>query len=196
MRRRGTLRVTAGALGGRLLRVPPGQGTRPPLDRVRVALFDALGDWIVGRVVLDLFAGAGSLGIEALSRGASRCVFVESGRRALEALRANVAALGIENRSRILARNARAGAPAGEGTFGLVFLDPPYPGWREEGMPDVVLPLRSLAARGVLEDDARILLRCPAAVAAAPLPNGLRLLERRPYGTTAILVLGAVAPGE
>nr|WP_294546770.1 RsmD family RNA methyltransferase [uncultured Rhodopila sp.] len=104
------MRIVAGAWRGRTLVAPPGQGTRPTADRVRQALFDMLmhAEWggreaIEGAAVLDVFAGTGALGLEALSRGAATACFIESDAAALKALRANVAACKAENRTRVLA---------------------------------------------------------------------------------------------
>ena len=124
-------RIVAGAWRGRRLVAPAGAGTRPTADRVRQALFDMLvhAPWggrglIEGALVLDAFAGTGALGLEALSRGAARAVFMERDRAALAALRANIAACAAEDRCVVLAGDVLA-APAGE-RCGLVFLDPPY----------------------------------------------------------------------
>src|SRR5258708_36248773 len=123
------MRVIAGAYGGRRLQAPRGQATRPTAARVREAFFSILGD-IDELSVLDLFAGSGALGIEALSRGAARAVFVERAPRALDALRANLEALGIErDRADVRALDARAAARTARArgeTYDLVFLDPPY----------------------------------------------------------------------
>src|SRR3954447_9655647 len=91
-----TMRVIAGTYGGRRLRAPAGTDTRPTSDRVREALFSVLGERVEGARVLDLFAGSGALGIEALSRGAAGATFVDSAPAALKAVRANLAALGAE----------------------------------------------------------------------------------------------------
>jgi 16S rRNA (guanine966-N2)-methyltransferase len=123
------VRILAGALKGRRLATPRGATTRPTADQVRIALMDALMPRLPGARVLDLFAGAGGVGLEALSRGAAEAAFVERDARALAALRANVAALGVEARARVvrddvlraLPRLRRAGA-----RFDVVFLDPPY----------------------------------------------------------------------
>jgi len=141
------VRIIAGALKGRRLRTPRGETTRPTADQVRIALMDALAPRLPGARVLDLFAGAGGVGLEALSRGAAHATFVERDARAVAALRANIAALGVEGRARVvrddvaraLARLARAGE-----TFDVVFLDPPY---------DTALAAETLAALG----DARLL---------------------------------------
>src|SRR3954471_13968009 len=119
------MRVIAGAWKGRPLRAPPGRDTRPTADRVREALFSVLGD-VGGLRVLDLFAGSGALGIEALSRGAASAVFVERAPAALKALQSNLSALEIEARvhsgdARAFVRKARAARE----TYDLVFLDPP-----------------------------------------------------------------------
>jgi 16S rRNA (guanine966-N2)-methyltransferase len=132
--KRGVLRVIAGEFRGARIQAPPGRGTRPITDRVKETLFNILGSrfgtpgHLPPVLVLDAFAGSGALGIESLSRGAQRCIFIERGREALPALRGNVAHLRIESRSAIVAANAWSFAPvvaAGEG-FGLVFVDPPY----------------------------------------------------------------------
>lgn len=121
------MRVVAGTLGGRRLRAPPGTGTRPTSDRVREAVFSMLGADVVGARVLDLFAGSGALGIEALSRGAASVVFVERERRALGVLRENLRALEVtaEVRPGDALRALGEAARAGE-AYDLVLLDPPY----------------------------------------------------------------------
>src|SRR6185369_7871918 len=94
------MRIIAGRLGGRRLAAPRGSATRPTTDRVREALFSALGD-VTGALVCDLYAGTGALGIEALSRGARRAVFIESARPALAALRRNLADLDLDDAARV-----------------------------------------------------------------------------------------------
>ncbi len=123
------MRIVAGAYGGRRIVAPPGDTTRPTSDRVREALFSMLGP-LDDAVVLDLYAGSGALGLEALSRGAARAVFVERDRRALAVLHANVATLGL-CAGRAVVRSGDAGrvardAVAGGEAYDLVFLDPPY----------------------------------------------------------------------
>jgi 16S rRNA (guanine(966)-N(2))-methyltransferase RsmD len=126
------MRIIGGADRGRRLKAPRGLRTRPTGDRVRVTLFDILGPAVAGTRVLDLFAGTGAVGIEALSRGAARAVFVERDRDALRALRANLAALGLgRDAARVVGADALAALPvlaASEAPFDLVFLDPPYAG--------------------------------------------------------------------
>ncbi len=120
------MRVVAGALGGRRLIAPDGTSTRPTTDRVREAIFNSLGSSGVldGAVVADLFAGSGAVGIEALSRGAARCVFVERDRAALRALNDNLDALDLGGSSKVLASDALS--VVGTIDADIVFADPPY----------------------------------------------------------------------
>jgi 16S rRNA (guanine966-N2)-methyltransferase len=121
------VRVIAGELRGRRLRAPDGDGTRPMLDRVREALFATLQPWIEGAFVLDLFAGSGALGIEALSRGARRVRFVERAAPACQCLAGNVAELGLDDAVELVRGDAFQRGTWGERPADVVFLDPPYP---------------------------------------------------------------------
>jgi len=120
------MRVVAGELGGRRLVTPPGTATRPTTDRVREAIFNSLGSagLLEGALVADLFAGSGAVGIEALSRGADRCVFVERDRAALDALNDNLDALDLRDRSKVLASDAMSVVATIDAD--IVFADPPY----------------------------------------------------------------------
>src|SRR5215218_2257874 len=120
------MRVIAGTYGGRRLQAPPGTDTRPTADRVRESLFSILRERVHDARVLDLFAGSGALGIEALSRGAKEAVFVDSAHGAVAAIRENLEKLGIEGL--VHRRDALAWLAAAEGAqpFELVFADPPY----------------------------------------------------------------------
>ncbi len=179
------MRVIAGRFGGRRLSAPRGAGTRPTADRVREALFSMLGP-LDGLAVLDLFAGTGALGIEALSRGAAAAVFVERDRLALDALRENLAALGLDPDADAPAEvrsqdafAALAGAAAGGETYDLIFLDPPYAqalAWGPklaQALPDVLAPEGLV----VVESDRR-----------APLAVGLPVRRQRRYGDTSITI--------
>jgi 16S rRNA (guanine966-N2)-methyltransferase len=121
------MRVVAGALRGRNIKAPDGDATRPTTDRTREAVFNALAsmDVIDDAVVLDLYAGSGAMGIEALSRGARRCTFIERDRRALDAVRANVTHLGLGDRSSVLAGDVMVSVVAQRGVD-LALVDPPY----------------------------------------------------------------------
>lgn len=120
------MRIIGGAWRSRLIAFPQRPGLRPTPDRVRETLFNWLGQELTGRTCLDLFAGSGALGFEALSRGAARVVMVESDRRALEALRANAARLGAANNLEVAAADALQFLRSDRRAFDLIFLDPPY----------------------------------------------------------------------
>jgi len=119
------MRIIGGSARGRPLRAPKGNETRPTRDRVRQSLFDVLGQRCDGLRVLDLFAGSGALGLEALSRGAASAVFVEAARPAVQALEANIAALGADT-ARLVRMDARHYLERPGDGFDLVFIDPPY----------------------------------------------------------------------
>ncbi len=178
------MRVIAGRFGGRRLIAPRGSGTRPTADRVREALFSMLGP-IEGAHVLDLFAGTGALGIEALSRGAAAAVFVERDRDALLALNSNLAALGLQEAAQVRSRDALAAmadALARGETYDLVFLDPPYAQAQALG-PRIGQDLPSLLSAGgtvVVEADRR-----------APLAIELPVRRQRRYGDTSITIHGS-----
>ncbi len=123
------MRVIAGEMGGRRIKAPKGHRTRPTADRVREALFSAVAPWLRGAQVLDLYAGSGAVGIEALSRGAAWAVFVESDARAVQVIRENLAALKVADHARLIrsdALRAIAGLASAGNRFDLIFLDPPY----------------------------------------------------------------------
>ena len=124
------MRVIAGTARGRRLKAPPGRSTRPTSDRVREALFSSLRDQTPEAVVLDLFAGTGAVGIEALSRGAAHAVFVENDPSALAALKDNLAAAGVADRATVIRSDAAAFAArpprSAAGPFTIVYCDPPY----------------------------------------------------------------------
>jgi 16S rRNA (guanine966-N2)-methyltransferase len=176
------MRVIAGQLGGRRLKAPSGRLTRPTSDRVREAVFSMLGA-VDGASVLDLFAGTGGLGIEALSRGAEGAVFVEQDAGVVRTLRANLAALGIE-RTHAQVRHCDAltalrRARGRKETYDLIFIDPPYSQARDWG-PELSTALPSLlrpAARVIVESDRR-----------APLELDLELERERRYGDTSIRI--------
>jgi 16S rRNA (guanine966-N2)-methyltransferase len=193
------MRVIAGEFRGRTLAAPPGRGTRPILDRVKVAMFDWLGARMAqpGQLppfaVLDLFCGGGSLGIEAMSRGAASCVFVESDPAALRCLRSNVETLGLGSRVRILGEPAERAAPRpiSDDLFGLVFLDPPYR-LSEDVSSNSVLGriLLRLGTSTPLASDVTVCWRHDAKLRVpADLPGGWISMERRAWGTMAITVV-------
>jgi 16S rRNA (guanine966-N2)-methyltransferase len=118
------MRVIGGEFRSRRLKTLPGLATRPTPDRLRETLFDILAPRIAGTVFLDAYAGVGAVGIEALSRGAARCIFLENSRKAIETIRDNLRALGIEDRAEMVSGLALANL--GRQAADIVFLDPPY----------------------------------------------------------------------
>jgi 16S rRNA (guanine966-N2)-methyltransferase len=188
------MRVIAGRLGGRRLSAPHGHGTRPTSDRVREALFSVLVDVGDARV-LDLYAGTGALGIEALSRGALHATFVENARPALAALRENLVALGLAAPgsavTRVVAQPVTRAAASLEGPFDLVFADPPY-----ADVGDVVGAVAALRARGALAPGARIVVEHASRDPAPPL-DGMTARPGRAYGDTMVTIYdGLAAPSE
>ena len=173
------MRIVAGRHKGRRLRAPAGAGTRPTADRVREALFSILGP-MDGLRVLDLYAGSGALGLEALSRGAESATFVESARPALAAIRANLDATGDE--AEVVASDAirwlRA-AGDGERAFDLVFCDPPY-----DAAARIAQPLADLLPR-VTVPQALIVTESSK---RNPLLIDLPLTNERTYGDTRIAI--------
>ena len=180
------MRITGGTLRSRTLQAPRGRSTRPTSDRVREALFgilSSLGGLDRARV-LDLYAGTGALGLEALSRGAARAVLVESSREALVAVRANVEALGQRDSARIVAGLVRATISrlVREGPFDLVLADPP---WALVDEGEAAAALADLARAGGLSEDALVVLEH----ASRSVPPEIEMLvrgETRRYGDTAL----------
>jgi 16S rRNA (guanine966-N2)-methyltransferase len=173
------MRVIAGDYKGRRLHAPPGSGTRPTADRVREALFSMLGD-VSDAAVLDLFAGSGALGIEALSRGAASAVFVEREPRAVAAIKRNLAAVEAPDAT-VRRQDVMRFLGAPVGTYDLVFLDPPY-----DSASVLAEPL-SERLPAVLTDDARIVTESDKRM---PLDLAFPLLRERVYGDTRIAIHG------
>jgi len=184
------IRIIAGEFKGRRLKTPATDKVRPTADRVREAWFSILQRSIRGARVLDLFAGSGALGLEALSRGAAFCTFVERDRAALAALRANVAELGVGDRSTVRAgdvrRALRADAAAGR-QYDLLLIDPPYRMLRD------VLPALDRLLGDLAPPGARLALE--AAAADEPVVRGFQLDRRRRAGAASLsLFIRAEAP--
>jgi 16S rRNA (guanine966-N2)-methyltransferase len=184
------MRVVGGALRGRTLAAPTSQAIRPTTDRLREALFNILvhahEDPITGARVLDLFAGTGALGIEALSRGASFALFVDQGAEARALLRDNVTALGLGGASRIFRRDAtKLGDAHPLEPFSLAFLDPPY----RQGL--AVASLTSAHAGGWLAPGALLVVE-EAAKAQFAAPDEFVELDRRRYDDTEFIFLRAI----
>lgn len=181
------MRIVGGRLRGRQLAAPTSQAIRPTADRLRESLFNILvhayDDPVTDARVLDLFAGTGALGLEALSRGAAFALFIDEGAQARALLRENVATLGLGGVSRIFRRDAtRLGAAHPIEAFSLAFLDPPYGrGLAEEA-------LASARAGGWLAPGALAVVE-EAAKPGFNVPEGFDELERRSYDDSALIVL-------
>lgn len=180
------MRVVAGSLRGRTILAPPGLATRPTTDRTREAIFNALVslDAVDGAVAVDLFAGSGALGIEALSRGAATCTFVESDPAALEAIRLNVRSLGLGSRVEISGSRVET-AISGLSGVDLILVDPPY-GY--DGWVDVLTRLEPAVPSGgiaVLESGSDLEGQLAAAA-------GWETLRVKRYGRTWVTFLERV----
>ncbi|MFE5538655.1 16S rRNA (guanine(966)-N(2))-methyltransferase RsmD [Streptomyces sp. NPDC056492] len=174
-------RVIAGSAGGRRLTVPPGTGTRPTSDRMREGLFST---WeslhgIEGARVLDLYAGSGAVGLEALSRGAAHALLVEPEAKAAKAIRDNIKALGLPG-AEFRAGKAEqiVAVPSGAAPYDVVFLDPPY----AVGHDDLGEILLTLRANGWLTGDALVTVERSTRSGAFPWPEGFEPLRSRKYG--------------
>jgi len=179
-------RIVAGSVGGRRIETPPGAGTRPTSDRVREALFsriESLLSGLVGALVLDLYAGSGAVGLEALSRGAAHAVLIEADRRTAALVRSNADLLGLADRvevlvgtvDRVLSREP--GAPAD-----FVFADPPY----DSATGDVEAAVGRVLDRGWCTADALLVVERPGRSGGWRFPAGVEDLGARRYGGTTL----------
>ena len=179
------MRVVGGKFRGRPLAVPGGMGVRPTPDRVRESVFNIIqhgldGFDISGRRVMDLFAGTGALGLEALSRGASYCLFVEEAAEARALIRQNIEAFGLTGVTRIFRRDACDLGPSGNMlTYSMAFLDPPY----DKGLGEKAL--LSLKDGRWLDRGAIVVLEERAGVAVS-WPDGYTALDERTWGDTSV----------
>lgn len=173
-----TLRIIGGEWRGRKLRFADGEGLRPTTDRVRETLFNWLAPLIQGARCLDLFAGSGALGLEALSRGAKEVVFIDTNPAAIAALKENLALLKAEN-AEVIRGDGLNYLQDKSRQFDVVFLDPPF-------RRDLLQPaIKLLAERGWLADGARIYLELESEESLAELPMGWELLRSKEAGQVA-----------
>lgn len=179
------MRIIAGEAKGRPIKAPRGLGTRPMRDFVREAVFSILGRRSEGARVLDLFAGSGSLGLEALSRGAEESVFVDRSSQPVRVIRENLDNLGMSGKGKVvraevldyLRKAGDAGPP-----FDLIFIDPPFKidlKYRQE-------VLKRLAEGGFLAPSAVVIMEAPLRSSPPQSPAGMTFRERREYGETAV----------
>jgi len=178
------MRIVAGKFRGKQLTSPSDDSIRPTADRVRESMFNILssrlGPVFQGRRVLDLFAGTGALGFEALSRGAAHVTFVETGAEARGLIRDHIEAFGAGGITKLLRRDATdLGVPGTFGKFDLVFLDPPY----GQGLGEKALA--GIAAHGWLADGATVVFE-ESVEATVEIPPGFTLDDRREYGAAAV----------
>jgi 16S rRNA (guanine966-N2)-methyltransferase len=180
------MRVIAGISKGRRLATSKGQALRPTSDRVKESLFNILGDDIEGKAVLDLFAGTGNLGIEALSRGAKRAVFVEKGRQALRLIQRNLSQCGMEGRSEIVPKDVlRAiGILSRRGElFDIILMDPPY----EKGL--IQRTLLKLESERIYHGDSTLVIEHDRREPVPQNIEGWELVRQRRIGDTVISFL-------
>lgn len=176
------MRITGGIFKGRKVKAPKGRGTRPTTDMLRKAVFDVLGTKELGSV-LDLYAGSGSFGFEALSRGAEEVVMVEKDKRTAELIKKNAEHLGIKDRIKVLSLDAKKAirvlAEKGK-VFDLIFLDPPYGDLQTVGQV-----LEEIVLKELLTEEGILVLQHPSRQ-RPPHTNGLLLQKTRTYGDSAL----------
>lgn len=182
------MRIVGGTFKGRALKAPSSQNVRPTSDRLRESIFNILASsWheaVEGARVIDLFAGTGALGLEALSRGAAYALFVDESAEGRGLIRTNIETLGVGGITRVFRRDAtRLGQMPKQEPFTLAFLDPPY----DKGLGEKALAC--LRDGGWLAPEALIVFE-ESADADIALPEGFTLLDRREYGETQLMVLG------
>jgi 16S rRNA (guanine966-N2)-methyltransferase len=186
------MRVVAGSARGRSLQAPPGSDTRPTADRVREAIFNALHslDLVVDATVVDLFAGSGALGIEALSRGARQCTFVEANWTAMAAIHTNLAATGLASRATVTAGRAETWMLANQQHFDLALADPPY------AYDDWAELLASVPADVLVAESDRVIDPSLLPLLSPPIDHAERpsweVMRERQYGTTVVNFLRRV----
>ena len=178
----GTLRLTGGTLRSRSVKTPSGRAVRPTPARVKEALFSILADRLDNANVLDLFAGTGALGFEALSRGAAHATFVEQHRPTAAALRGAAQALGLTDRTTVLALSTERAARVLEGRYDLVFADPPY----AQAYPAVTFA--TLRERGAIDERSLVVYEHSSRL-PAPADPAFRLQRAAAYGEVALAFL-------
>ena len=179
------MRVISGIAKGRPLKAVPGEGTRPTTDKVKEAIFSMIGPYFDGGDALDLFAGTGGLGIEALSRGMDHAVFVDADRKAIETIRHNIQAVKLESRAEIYRADAFQALKAiGKRhiSFDLIFLDPPY---RMKSVPDM---LQYMEEHAIARDGAIAVVEHEAAHQYPEEIGSFSLRRRAEYGETAVSI--------
>ena len=178
-------RIIAGTAGGRRIATPPGEATRPTTDRVREALFSSLESQLGGWddvCFLDLFAGSGANGLEALSRGAARATFVESDRRTAGLIRRNAENLGLQAGAEVIGASVTSAVERLIPAYHAVFLDPPYD-YADDALGVL---LDTLDRRGLLAMDAIIVVERGARSRVPAWPAGVEAVRSKKYGSTVL----------
>jgi 16S rRNA (guanine966-N2)-methyltransferase len=173
------MRVTGGIGRGRRLKVPSGSRVRPTSDKVKQALFNILGDRVEGSYFLDLYAGAGGIGIEALSRGAARVLFVDASRDSLDVVKQNIEQMGFGDNAEVMLSTAESFLRKRTGHYDIVFLDPPY---AEELQPLLEL----IAGAGILKDESVVIAEHFKKQPSPEQAGGLTLYRLAKYGDTVL----------
>lgn len=174
------MRVIAGDKKGRRLVTPDGLDTRPTSDKVKEALFSIIQFELDGASFLDLFAGSGQMGIEAISRGAERAVFVDSGKKPCDCIRQNLKELSLSDRAEVKMQNAESYLSLCSEKFDIIFLDPPY----KEELVSAVFE----AVTRVANDTAAIICEVPKGLEVLENVNGFSLKKRYRYGKTELVL--------
>jgi 16S rRNA (guanine966-N2)-methyltransferase len=172
------LRIIGGLFKGRILKAPKGTQTRPTTSLVRGAVFNICQDQIVGARFLDLFAGSGAMGFEALSRGALFATFIEQNRHALQSLQENAALLSVESKVQIIGGDVSASLSRLKAPYDIIYLDPPY-GRTVEDLLKAIAVLHLLSPRGLLFVEGRGELQISSL-------GSWTLVESRPYGISTL----------
>ncbi|AWB46865.1 16S rRNA (guanine(966)-N(2))-methyltransferase RsmD [Paenibacillus sp. CAA11] len=179
------MRVISGSARGRTLKAVPGSGTRPTTDKVKEAIFSMIGPYFDGGIVLDLFAGTGGLGIEALSRGMDRSVFVDLEYKSIEVIRANLTATGLADQAEVYKNDAERALKAlgkKELLFDLIFLDPPY---RMKHGDKLMLKMEEL---GIVAPEATVVLEYESSYQYSEQIGGFEEIRKAEYGETAVSI--------
>ncbi|VAV82310.1 16S rRNA (guanine(966)-N(2))-methyltransferase [hydrothermal vent metagenome] len=190
------MRVVGGRVRGRKLTPFKASGIRPTSDKVREAIFNVLNRNYAGAAVLDIFAGTGAMGIEALSRGATSATFVDNSKGAVAVIKKNLTLCGFEKEGRIINKDARAalsnfkprrtGEKSRQGRFDLIFIDAPY---SEAALTEVTL--KQVAESRLLSSEARIVCEVSKKTPIESLPAGLTLIKEKTYGDTLVYFIEA-----
>ena len=177
------MRVISGSARGKKLECPEGIDIRPTLDRVKESVFNMIAFDIAGATVLDLFSGSGALGIEALSRGASHCVFVDKSSQSIDATQKNIEATRFGDASSVINTDSIDFIKKTDKTFDIIFIDPPYESELYESS------LRAIKDSGILSDDGFIVLEYDINITPIFETTGFEIVKDRKYGRVKILIM-------